>query len=153
MTDPDHLYAPSRKTLWFRVVAAADVGPTGKLVAWALGSRMDAKATTYPSRQTIADDASVSLSTVKRALPEIEAAGLLRIDRSRGRRSHHYAGMIPPDLWDVCWSEEFIDRMLNLGVLNEDFDANGVSVNPLDAQPVHPTPPTGSSTAPTGSQL
>jgi hypothetical protein len=137
---------PSLKTLWLRAVAAADLTPREKLVAWAIGQRMDAKARCWPSRATIARDASVHVRTVDRAIAELEAAppsrrspdgsrrhqlgspALLEVSGKRGQRGgvrNRYKGIVPEELWSI-FPAALVERLIELGVLGGEGD-NGDS--------------------------
>lgn len=77
----------------------------GKVVAFTLSTYMNAKGRAYPSRATIAAGASIAVRTVDTALAELERAGLLLIERSRGRSSNTYIATVPPTAHDVHRSE------------------------------------------------
>jgi hypothetical protein len=86
----------SRRQLDWRIaVRESDLKKAAKLVALVLDTYMDGSGVAWPSRETIAHAASLSVDIVDRALSEIERAGLLTIERSRGRLSNGYQATIP----------------------------------------------------------
>lgn len=137
-------HLPSRRTLFNRAVGGADDlgrqpdappirAEKVKVVAWAIGSFMDAEGCCFPSRQTIKDCASVSVKTVDRALVVLEARGLLAIERSDGGRrqggrgsSNRYRALIPSNLWHL-WSDDLVDELQERYVLGEDDELAGLS--------------------------
>jgi hypothetical protein len=124
---------PSRKTLWFRAVGESDLRTTVKAVAWAIGSLMNANAEAWPSRQTIADSASLRTpKTVDRLVPEIEAAGLVVVRRSGGRVANRYDGTIPGSLWHI-WDDDLVERLLELGDLDDSGDNRDIWMSRLES--------------------
>jgi hypothetical protein len=69
-------------------------------------------------------DRSSCIRTVDRCIAEMRTSGLLEVRTGGGRhRSNTYFGLIPEKLWSI-WPEEFVDRMVTLGVLGQDGDVN-----------------------------
>ena len=66
---------------WRNAVRNSDVDATAKLVAYTIGTYMDANLVAWPSRQTIAAGASLGkgLRSVDAAIDRLEAAGLLQV--------------------------------------------------------------------------
>ncbi|MCI0635955.1 MAG: hypothetical protein L0206_18875 [Actinobacteria bacterium] len=90
----------------------------------------------YPGREKIARVASLDVRTVLRHLPEIEAAGLLSIEWSKGGKPHLYAARIPGRYW-YLFKDEIVDRLLDLGHFDpswedDDAEANGDSLSPFE---------------------
>lgn len=72
---------------WERALRDAQIPSTAKLCGFVLATYMDKGAAgCWPSRQTVADAMSVSLSTAKRALGDLEDAGWIIRLRGGGRR-------------------------------------------------------------------
>lgn len=65
-----------------------------KLVALVLSRWMSRTGFTYPSKTTIAESASLSVRTVDAAVDQLEQAGYLRIERSKGHTSWRYNATI-----------------------------------------------------------
>ena len=63
---------------YFTKLYQADLPHRAKLVYIYLHDRMDSERKAWPGLNTIAKDLSVSLSTVKRAVKDLEKAGLIR---------------------------------------------------------------------------
>lgn len=79
-----------RQFAWNRAMLAARLSPAHRLVALALASFANGHSgECWPSAGEIAEVANVAVRTVLRALPELEGAGLVAVDRrcGRGRRS------------------------------------------------------------------
>jgi Helix-turn-helix domain len=76
---------PSRRTRWVAAVRDSDLPSTAKLVAWALGSFMNAEGECYPKRETIARAAGLHPTTVKRTLSELARRGWVSRCQGGGR--------------------------------------------------------------------
>ncbi len=63
---------------YFRNLYKADLPHRAKVVYLYLHDRMDKEKKAWPGIKTIATDLSLSRSTVKRAIKDLEAAGLIR---------------------------------------------------------------------------
>lgn len=97
-----------RKSLlavWRDVVRDSDLGYAAKLVGLVLSTYMDARGRAWPSRETLARGASRSLRLVHDAIGELEGAGYVEIERSRGRSSHTYRATLPATVQGVHRSE------------------------------------------------
>ena len=66
---------------YFTKLYQADLPHRAKLVYIYLHDRMDSERKAWPGLNTIAKDLSVSRSTVKRAVKDLEQAGLIRKER------------------------------------------------------------------------
>ena len=74
-----------------------EVSATEKLVLAALATFHSKKnERPFPSLSTLAKTASLDEKTVRRTLPKLESLGLIRINRSSGRRSHRYELLLKP---------------------------------------------------------
>lgn len=66
------------------------------LVGLALSAYMNKTGVAYPSRALLAEGCRISMRTVTNAIRDLEAAGLLRVERGRGRgRSNIYHACLP----------------------------------------------------------
>jgi DNA-binding transcriptional MocR family regulator len=79
---------------------SAEVTPAAKLVYLALSSRADRYGASWPSHRLLADECSVSIRTVQRALEELRALGVVAWEaRARaedgGRTSNRYRLVTP----------------------------------------------------------
>jgi hypothetical protein len=110
------------------VVVDQRLDTTSTAVALVLSTFMNGDGVAWPSRETIGAGAKLkSVRSVDRAIGIIESAGLLAIERSKGRRSHRYRATVQPT------------ARLN--------SPNGASD---DTSTVHLTTPTAQPTAPEG---
>lgn len=78
--------------------ASVELDATAKVVGFALSMHMNGGGSAYPSLKTIAREAGLSpknLAPVVRGVRRLEAVGLLEVERSGGRKVHHYLGTIP----------------------------------------------------------
>jgi hypothetical protein len=84
--------------VWMRAIRDSDAlgSPTSRVVAWAIGLRMDADGVCWPSLPTIARESRVHRSTVQRHITVLVAEGWLRREKGGGHRSTRYIAMIPP---------------------------------------------------------
>lgn len=85
---------------WRNAVRQSDLDRTAKLVAYTIGTYMDVGGFAFPAKTTIATGASLSTkikdsTAVGEAVARIEAAGLLRVARNKGRRGWTYQAVIP----------------------------------------------------------
>jgi hypothetical protein len=81
--------------VWQDVVLDCALGKTTNLAALTLSTWMDGKGGCFPSRETIAARAGLSVRAVDGALAGLEQAGLLQIEHSRGRRRNVYCATLP----------------------------------------------------------
>jgi len=81
---------------WRHSVCQSELDPTAKLVAFVIACHMDGEAHSWPSRETIAKEASSHVRTVERAIKRVEDAGLLYVQHSPGRIVNHYY-ITPPN--------------------------------------------------------
>jgi len=93
--------------VWRDAVRDSSLSTTCKSVAWCLSTYMDARGVAWPSRGLLARGSSLGagLRSVDRALRELEAAGFVTIERSRGRSSHRYLAGIPATAHEMRRSE------------------------------------------------
>ena len=70
---------------WTWAIRDAPVDRTAKLVAWALGSRMNGTGECWPSKAQLAADTGLDVRTVDRAVVRLERAGLVTVRRGNGR--------------------------------------------------------------------
>jgi len=111
----EYAQLPSYKTLWLKTVGFAPVAPTAKLVGLTIGSHMDPTGKAWPSIDRIAFMAGLSTSTVKRRIPELESAAIVRVLRGGGRHKKNvYQGLIPVHLW-TCFPDELVQRVIETG--------------------------------------
>jgi len=97
---------PTLRTRWMRAIALSDLHPTQKLVAYTIGQRMNAEGRSWPSVPTIAKESGLALRTVKSRYKEIVKAGLLEVERGRGRgKSNNYQAVIPVHLLHLLEAE------------------------------------------------
>jgi GntR family transcriptional regulator len=81
---------------WRQVIREADLTPKAKLVALDLSLFMNQDGEAWPSVPRIARETNLSESSVRRALQELEDAGVLRrIERGDGRQPSRYLALIP----------------------------------------------------------
>lgn len=77
---------------WRDAVRDSDLDRTAKLVAYTIGTYMNAAGVAYPSKALIASGATLGAGrrAVDTAIDRIEAAGLLEVRRTNGRTSFTY---------------------------------------------------------------
>jgi hypothetical protein len=80
---------------WRRAVRDSALSSSAKNVAQTLTTWMDSRGKCWPGYETIAAGCSFSRRTVIGAMREIEAAGFLTINRTKGRRSNVYQAVLP----------------------------------------------------------
>jgi hypothetical protein len=82
---------------WRNAVRDSDLDQTSRLVALVLSTYMHADGNgAYPSRRTIANGCGIhAVRAVDAAIRRLEAAGLLQVNRSRGRTSSIYRALLP----------------------------------------------------------
>jgi hypothetical protein len=83
---------------WRKALVASVVSSTVKLVGFVISVHMDSEGLAWPSRELIAREASLSVRSVEKAVPLLEEAGLLAVERdARGGRSHvnRYLALLP----------------------------------------------------------
>lgn len=66
-----------------------------KGVLIALADHANSQRICWPSRERIALFAGLCVRAVDRQIKELEKRGFIRVDRSKGRRSHHYLLLLP----------------------------------------------------------
>ena len=73
---------------WRNVLRDSEIDRTAKLVGFVISTYMDSHGVAYPSKATIAAGAGLGAGrrAVDAAVDRLEAAGLLEIERSKGRR-------------------------------------------------------------------
>jgi hypothetical protein len=78
--------------VWQREVRDSTLDKTAKLVAHTLATFMDRDGVAWPSKDTLARGASLGSGrrAVDAAIDRLEAAGLLEVERTKGRRSFTY---------------------------------------------------------------
>jgi hypothetical protein len=95
----------ARTGIWRDAVRDSDLDSVAKCVAHTLATWLNGYGTAYPSRETIARGASLSVRSVERALVRLEDAGFLEIERSRGRSSHRYTIVMASTASEIRRSE------------------------------------------------
>jgi hypothetical protein len=82
---------------WRDAVRDSGLDRTAKLVAFVISTYMDSIGKAFPSKATIAAGSSLGAGrrAVDRAVDRLEASGLLKIRRSRGRVSFRYFASVP----------------------------------------------------------
>ena len=89
-------YQPVERFRW--ALSFAGVSPAARLVLAALADHADQrKLTCFPAVETLARETRLSRRTVQTALRQLEVAGAILTERSRGRTSSLYRLMIPPN--------------------------------------------------------
>ncbi|MBS7790088.1 helix-turn-helix domain-containing protein [Roseococcus sp. SDR] len=73
-----------------RWVRALKAPPTHKLILWALADMANKRSQCWPSMSALADATGLSDRGIQKAIPVMVEAGLLRVERSAGRRSNRY---------------------------------------------------------------
>jgi hypothetical protein len=84
--------------IWREALCASrELDSTAKVVGFALSMHMNGNGSAYPSLKLLAREAglSPSLHAVIRGIGRLEAIGFLEVERSAGRKVHHYLGTIP----------------------------------------------------------
>jgi Helix-turn-helix domain len=87
----------SRTAVWRDAIRDAELDRTAKLVAFVIGTYMNAAGKAYPSKRLIAEGCALGSGkrAVDQAVDRLEAAGYLRVRRSRGRVSFTYYANVP----------------------------------------------------------
>jgi hypothetical protein len=67
--------------VWRKVLRDSSVDRTAKLVGFVLATYMDSGGLAWPSRDTLAAGASITSRAVDLAVPRLEAAGLLKVNK------------------------------------------------------------------------
>lgn len=82
---------------WRNELRDSDVPRTAKLVGHTLATYMDASGAAYPALLTLANGASLGrgCTAVKAGIEDLEDAGLLEVDRKRGRIGWTFQAVIP----------------------------------------------------------
>ncbi len=118
---------------WREAVRESDADSTAKTVAWALSTWMNSSGSAFPSKQTIARGASLSVRAVDAAIDrlDVENGGeLLIVSRRRGSRGWRYQAVIRNEMPDT-----------NRHVVP---DSSGSSQQPIrHLTTVHPAPAAG----------
>src|SRR5690349_10664891 len=81
--------------VWRDIVRDSTLSWRAKLTAYVLSTYMDSNGRAYPSIATLAAGASIGKKSIDKALPELEAAGFLKIDHGRNRRGNIYLAQLP----------------------------------------------------------
>jgi hypothetical protein len=79
---------------WRDAVAESDLSSSAKLTAHTLSTAMSADGECWPGKQWIGRRSSLSERTVYATTRELEAAGFLKVNWSRGQSSHRYTATI-----------------------------------------------------------
>lgn len=101
----------SSKFSWERAVAASDLDPTSRHVAFTLGLHFSrAGDSCWPSMETLAAESGLNLSTIKRHLTILREAGWLIVipggsPKGGTRTSNRYEAAIPPR-WSLTGGTE-----------------------------------------------
>jgi DNA-binding transcriptional MocR family regulator len=70
---------------------AAKLSPRAKLVGYTLAMYVNAETrTAWPAQSTLARECGISVQTVRKSVNELEVAGILTLDRGRGRTTTIY---------------------------------------------------------------
>src|SRR2546423_12170186 len=77
------------------MVRDSSASRTAKLVAYTLSTYMDRRGVAWPSQALLASGCSLSVRAVQSATLRLEEAGLLKVQRSKGRGSHRYTALVP----------------------------------------------------------
>jgi hypothetical protein len=83
-----------REAIWHSV----ELDATAKVVGYTLSMHMNGGGSAFPSLKTIARESGLSpknLAPVVRGVRQLEATGFLWVEKSAGRKVHHYLGTIP----------------------------------------------------------
>jgi hypothetical protein len=75
----------------------------------------------WPSKQTIKDGAGLSLRGVDYAVDRLEAAGLMTVQRSKGRRRWHYFATTPNDARDAPLTTQGVRHSEEANDANDDI--------------------------------
>jgi hypothetical protein len=92
---------------WRNTLRDSDLDRTAKLVGFVLSTYMDGRGVAWPAKVKLAEGASLGRegqkgnTAVDNAIDRLEAAGLLVVNRKRGRRGFLYGAVIPR------WAEGF----------------------------------------------
>jgi len=87
--------ARSPLATWRDAVRNSALPPTAKLVALALSTWMNRYGDCRPAKETIARGCSLSVRAVDSTITALEAAGFLRVTRSKGRSTNRYKAATP----------------------------------------------------------
>lgn len=100
----NNIYQPTQKYVNHQLVAEViRFGPKDStrqfntLLALASRADPDGNRTCFPTQQTIARDARLSLRTVQRALPELVEAGFIKIKRTQTHNIYTIQEFVPPE--------------------------------------------------------
>jgi hypothetical protein len=86
---------------WRNALRDSELDRTAKLVGFVLSTYMDGRGAAWPAKTTLAEVASLGRegqkgnTAVDTAIDRLEGAGLLVVDRRRGRRGFLYTAVIP----------------------------------------------------------
>lgn len=122
-----------KATTW--AVAQKGLRPMTRVVLWVIADRASPEGVCFPSRQTIADDAEISVDSVDRHLEVLEQVGLLTIEK-RSRED----GSPTSSLYRLNYDVELLDKHL---ARNRKSLAYTRATQPLDAATPQPLEPTG----------
>lgn len=91
--------------VWRDALRDSELGSVVKLTGHTLSTFMDARGVAWPAKKTLAAGASISSRSVDGAVDELEHAGFVDIERSRGRASHRYQATLPATAQELRRSE------------------------------------------------
>jgi hypothetical protein len=94
-----------RVGIWRDAVRDSDLKRTPKLLALVLSTYFNRQGLAWPSQETLAAGASISVRAVQTNTRDLERAGFVEVSRSVGRSSHRYAATLPPTATAVRHSE------------------------------------------------
>jgi hypothetical protein len=81
---------------WRATLLASPVGSSARLVGLVLSTHMDASGgSCWPSIRLLREETRLSRNTIVDAVRDLEAAGLLVVERGSGTRSNRYRALIP----------------------------------------------------------
>jgi hypothetical protein len=128
------------RIIWRQTLCESDsIDRTAKLVGLVISLHMDPDGFCFPGRQRIAWLCSLSDRAVDGAVRRLEAAGFLRLERSKGGNSkpNHYFALMPetanelrrsgPPPWKIYWEEGFAESLQRMHIPREIFDRLGGS--------------------------
>jgi hypothetical protein len=88
-----------RKSLvavWRDAVRDSDLKRTSKLLAFVLSTYLNRYGSGWPSQETLAAGASITVRSVQKNTAVLEHAGFVAVERSVARLSHRYTAILPP---------------------------------------------------------
>jgi hypothetical protein len=91
----------SRPLVWRKAIRESTLDASTKVVLYTLSTYLNGEGVAYPSREELAAGASVSITTLDRAVRRAEAAGFVDVEHTRGggygenKRTNHYRVTLP----------------------------------------------------------